>query len=90
MPWKYGFKSVKSIVRIAFTDRRPKTFWEEIQPSEYGFWANVNPEVAHPRWSQASERVLTTGERRQTLLFNGYAEQVAGLYQGMTNERLYA
>ncbi len=90
VPWKYGFKSVKSIVRIAFTDRRPKTFWEEIQPSEYGFWANVNPEVAHPRWSQASERVLTTGERRQTLLFNGYAEQVAGLYQGMTNERLYA
>jgi sulfoxide reductase catalytic subunit YedY len=90
VPWKYGFKSVKSIVRIAFTDRRPKTFWEEIQPSEYGFWANVNPEVAHPRWSQASERVLTTGERRATLLFNGYAEQVAGLYQGMTNERLYA
>ncbi len=90
VPWKYGFKSVKSIVRISFTDQRPKTFWETIQPAEYGFWANVNPEVAHPRWSQASERLLTTGERRPTLLFNGYAEQVAGLYRGLANERLYA
>jgi sulfoxide reductase catalytic subunit YedY len=89
-PWKYGFKSVKSIVRFTFTDQRPVTFWEAIQPSEYGFWANVNPEVPHPRWSQASERVLGTDDRVPTLLFNGYAEQVAELYQGLEGERLYA
>lgn len=90
VPWKYGFKSVKSIVRITFTDRRPKTFWEAIAPNEYGFWANVNPEVPHRRWSQASERLLSTGERVPTRLFNGYGEFVADLYQSLQGERLYA
>jgi sulfoxide reductase catalytic subunit YedY len=89
LPWKYGFKSIKSIVRITFTDKRPVSFWERVQSSEYGFWANVNPQVPHPRWSQASERILGTDERRDTLLFNGYAEQVAHLYRGMENERLF-
>ncbi|WP_439497630.1 protein-methionine-sulfoxide reductase catalytic subunit MsrP [Bosea sp. (in: a-proteobacteria)] len=88
-PWKYGFKSVKSITKVSFVAERPKTFWEALQASEYGFWANVNPEVPHPRWSQASEQVLGTRERRPTLLFNGYAEQVAGLYKGLEGERLY-
>ncbi len=83
LPWKYGFKSIKSIVRVSFTDERPVSFWEELQSKEYGFWANVNPEIDHPRWSQASEKVLGTNERVPTLLFNGYAEQVAGLYTGM-------
>jgi sulfoxide reductase catalytic subunit YedY len=90
VPWKYGFKSVKSIVRFTFTDERPVSFWEELQASEYGFWANVNPEVPHPRWSQASERVLGTDERVPTQLFNGYGEFVADLYKGLENERLYA
>ena len=89
VPWKYGFKSIKSIVRISFTAERPVSFWEEIQSSEYGFWANVNPKVPHPRWSQASERLLGTNERRETLLYNGYAEQVAHLYQDIKNERLF-
>ena len=89
MPWKYGFKSIKSIVRFTFTDRRPVTFWEEVQPREYGFWANVNPEVPHPRWSQATERVLGTDERAPTRLYNGYGEFVAHLYKGMTSERLF-
>ncbi len=88
-PWKYGFKSTKGIVRFSFTDQRPKTFWETVGPREYGFWANVNPEVPHPRWSQASERVLGTDERVETQLFNGYGEFVADLYTGMENERLY-
>ncbi len=88
-PWKYGFKSTKGIVRFTFTDQRPKTFWETVGPREYGFWANVNPEVPHPRWSQASERVLGTDARVETLLFNGYGEFVADLYTGMENERLY-
>ncbi|MCH9779916.1 MAG: protein-methionine-sulfoxide reductase catalytic subunit MsrP [Alphaproteobacteria bacterium] len=79
-PWKYGFKSIKSIVRINFTDKRPISFWEAIQPDEYGFWANVNPQVPHRRWSQATERLLTTGERVPTQLYNGYAPWVAGLY----------
>jgi sulfoxide reductase catalytic subunit YedY len=90
VPWKYGFKSIKSIVRFSFTDKRPKGMWEALQSSEYGFWANVNPEVPHPRWSQASEEVIGTGERRPTLLFNGYGDYVAGLYKGMENERLWA
>ncbi len=90
VPWKYGFKSIKSIVRFTFTDTRPKTFWEAIQPAEYGFWANVNPEVSHPRWSQATERVLGSGERVPTLLYNGYAEQVAHLYTDRQDERLFA
>ena len=89
-PWKYGFKSVKSLVRFTFTDERPVTFWEAIQPSEYGFWANVNPEVPHPRWSQATERVLGSDERVPTQLFNGYGEYVAHLYRGLDGERLFA
>ncbi len=89
VPWKYGFKSVKSIVRFSFTDQRPKTFWETFGPTEYGFWANVNPRVDHPRWSQATEEVLGTGERVPTLLFNGYEEQVADLYKGLETEKLY-
>jgi methionine sulfoxide reductase catalytic subunit len=89
VPWKYGFKSVKAIARISFAAERPKTFWEGLQSSEYGFWANVNPAVPHPRWSQASERVLGTEERRPTLIFNGYGEQVADLYKGLEGERLY-
>ena len=88
-PWKYGFKSVKSIDRFTFTDKRPKTFWEEVQGREYGFWANVNPKVAHPRWSQATERVLGSSERIPTQLFNGYGEFVAQLYEGMEGEKLY-
>ncbi|NWG47476.1 MAG: protein-methionine-sulfoxide reductase catalytic subunit MsrP [Alphaproteobacteria bacterium] len=89
VPWKYGFKSIKAIVRFTFTEERPKTFWEKSGPTEYGFWANVNPDVPHPRWSQASERVLGTDERIPTRLFNGYAEEVAGLYAGMEGERLF-
>jgi sulfoxide reductase catalytic subunit YedY len=90
-PWKYGFKSVKSIVRFNFTDQQPKTFWEGLQAAEYGFWANVNPEVPHPRWSQATEELIGLGgERRPTLLFNGYGEQVAHLYTGLEKERLWA
>jgi methionine sulfoxide reductase catalytic subunit len=88
-PWKYGFKSIKSIVRFHFTDQRPKSYWEDLQSSEYGFWANVNPEVSHPRWSQATEELLGLGERRPTLLFNGYGEQVAHLYKGLESERLW-
>ncbi len=88
-PWKYGFKSLKSIVRFTFTDTRPVSFWEELQASEYGFWANVNPEVPHPRWSQATERVLGANERVPTLLYNGYGEFVADLYKGLEGESLY-
>ncbi|MGI9492961.1 MAG: protein-methionine-sulfoxide reductase catalytic subunit MsrP [Geminicoccaceae bacterium] len=90
VPWKYGFKSIKSIVRFTFTETRPKTFWETVQAVEYGFWANVNPEVSHPRWSQATERVLGTNERVPTLLYNGYADQVAHLYKDLQDERLFA
>ncbi len=89
LPWKYGFKSAKSIVKISFTEKRPKTFWEGIQSSEYGFWANVNPAVAHPRWSQATERLLGSDERVPTQLFNGYAEQVAALYADRKSEKLF-
>jgi sulfoxide reductase catalytic subunit YedY len=89
VPWKYGFKSAKSVVRVTLTDTRPKSFWEALQPSEYGFWANVNPEIPHPRWSQASERMLGTDERRPTLMFNGYGEHVASLYGGLEGEKLY-
>ena len=88
-PWKYGFKSIKSIVRFNFTDQMPTTFWMKSGPAEYGFWANVNPAVSHPRWSQATEQVLGTGERIPTTLFNGYAEQVGDLYKGLENEPLY-
>ena len=89
LPWKYGFKSVKSIVHLTFTDQRPKTFWEGLQPSEYGFWANVNPAVPHPRWSQATERLLTSEERVPTQIYNGYGSFVAGLYTNLQNERLF-
>jgi sulfoxide reductase catalytic subunit YedY len=88
-PWKYGFKNVKSIVRISFDEERPKTFWEKMGPAEYGFWANVNPEVAHPRWSQAHENVLGENRRAPTVIYNGYGEYVAGLYKGMENESLF-
>lgn len=90
VPWKYGFKHIKSITRFTFTDQRPKGFWEALQPAEYGFWANVNPEVPHPRWSQATEQLIGLDERRPTLLFNGYAEYVAHLYKGLEGERLWA
>jgi sulfoxide reductase catalytic subunit YedY len=89
-PWKYGFKSVKSINQITFAAERPKTFWEGLQASEYGFWANVNPKVPHPRWSQAEERVLGTNDRVPTLLFNGYEPEVASLYKDLQKERLWA
>jgi sulfoxide reductase catalytic subunit YedY len=94
VPWKYGFKGIKSIVRIHFTSRQPKNSWQVSIPREYGFYANVNPEVPHPRWSQAVERRLTTGtltgiKRIPTMMFNGYAEQVADLYKGMDLSRYY-
>jgi len=89
VPWKYGFKSIKSIVRFTFTDKRPVGMWEEILPREYGFWANVNPKVSHPRWSQATERELGTGRRIETQLYNGYGEFVADLYKDMNKEKLF-
>ena len=89
LPWKYGFKSIKSIVKVSFTDKRPVSFWETIQASEYGFWANVNPQVPHPRWSQATERVLGSDERVPTKLFNGYGEYVADLYKDLQSEKLW-
>jgi sulfoxide reductase catalytic subunit YedY len=88
-PWKYGFKHVKSIVSFNFSDKRPVTFWEKLIPSEYGFWANINPEVPHPRWSQATEKMLGSDERRPTLLYNGYGEFVADLYKDMKSEKLF-
>jgi sulfoxide reductase catalytic subunit YedY len=89
VPWKYGFKSIKSIVRFTFTEKRPKTFWETVQPREYGFWANVNPAVDHPRWSQATERPLGGTGRVKTLLYNGYSSEVAGLYSNLKGEALF-
>ena len=89
VPWKYGFKNIKSIVRFTFTDERPVSFWEDIQAREYGFWANVNPAVSHPRWSQATERVLGTDERVPTLIYNGYEEYVGERYAGLEDERLF-
>ena len=83
VPWKYGFKSIKSIVRIAFVENEPPTSWNRQAPGEYGFYSNVNPEVDHPRWSQATERRIGELRRRQTLAFNGYGKEVAGLYAGM-------
>jgi sulfoxide reductase catalytic subunit YedY len=83
VPWKYGFKSIKSIVKIALTERMPKTTWSQAAPREYGFYANVNPQVDHPRWSQATERRIGELERRPTLPFNGYASEVASLYAGL-------
>jgi sulfoxide reductase catalytic subunit YedY len=89
LPWKYGFKSIKSIVKVSFVDEQPLNFWQQIQSGEYGFWANVNPDVPHPRWSQARERDITTGDQIPTRIFNGYGEFVAGLYSGMKDEPLY-
>jgi sulfoxide reductase catalytic subunit YedY len=83
VPWKYGFKGIKSIVKITLTATQPKTTWNSSAPREYGFFSNVNPEVAHPRWSQASEQRIGESGRRPTLMFNGYAEQVGHLYAGM-------
>lgn len=83
VPWKYGFKSIKSIVKIELVDTQPATLWNSVGPNEYGFYSNVNPDRPHPRWSQASERRIGELNRRPTLMFNGYAEQVASLYKGM-------
>ena len=85
-PWKFGFKNIKSIVKIEFVEEMPKTFWNEVTPSEYTFWANINPEVPHPRWSQATERMIDSGERVPTRLFNGYGEWVASLYEGLEDK----
>ncbi|MBL6959376.1 MAG: protein-methionine-sulfoxide reductase catalytic subunit MsrP [Rhodospirillales bacterium] len=82
-PWKYGFKGIKSIVKISFTEKQPSTTWNKMQPGEYGFYANVNPEVDHPRWSQAKERRIGDFLKSKTLMFNGYADEVASLYSGM-------
>ena len=87
VPWKYGFKSIKSIVKIRFTETQPNTSWNLSAAKEYGFYANVNPEVDHPRWSQSRERRIGELRKRKTLPFNGYAEQVAALYSGMDLER---
>jgi sulfoxide reductase catalytic subunit YedY len=89
VPWKYGFKSIKSIVRIRFVENAPVNSWQRQTPSEYGFYSNVNPEVDHPRWSQKRERRLGEFFRRPTLMFNGYADQVAGLYAGMDLRKNY-
>lgn len=92
IPWKYGFKSIKSIVSMEFTQDAPLNTWQEILPNEYGFYANVNPEVDHPRWSQASERPIGGGlfaKKLPTLMFNGYADEVAGLYAGMDLRKNY-
>ncbi|MDG1739268.1 MAG: protein-methionine-sulfoxide reductase catalytic subunit MsrP [Paracoccaceae bacterium] len=92
VPWKYGYKSIKSIVRITLTDKEPPTSWNRSQPSEYGFYSNVNPEVDHPRWSQSSERKIGGGlfsKRIPTLMFNGYEDEVAGLYAGMDLEKYH-
>jgi methionine sulfoxide reductase catalytic subunit len=89
IPWKYGFKGGKSIVRIRFTEKQPRTTWNLAAPDEYGFYANVNPEVDHPRWSQARERRVGEFFKRKTLMFNGYADQVASLYAGMDLRKHY-
>ena len=89
IPWKYGFKGIKSIVRMRFVENQPLNTWQQTRASEYGFFANVNPAVDHPRWSQASERRLGEFFRRKTLPFNGYADQVASLYTGMDLRRFY-
>jgi sulfoxide reductase catalytic subunit YedY len=93
VPWKYGFKSIKSIVKISFVEKQPPTTWSNTAPSEYGFYSNVNPAVDHPRWSQAQERRIGEdglfARKRPTLPFNGYAEQVASLYTGMDLKKNY-
>lgn len=92
VPWKYGYKSIKSLVRISFTSREPPTTWNMLQPDEYGFYSNVNPQVGHPRWSQKTHRMIGDGwfsRKRKTEMFNGYAGQVAGLYAGMDLRKSY-
>ena len=92
VPWKYGFMSIKSVVRITLTDKEPVNTWQQLQPKEYGFYSNVNPKVDHPRWSQATERVIGGGlfsPRIPTLMFNGYEEEVAAMYQGMDLAKFY-
>lgn len=89
VPWKYGFKGIKSIVRIRLTDRQPMNSWQLSAPNEYGFYSNVNPSVDHPRWSQARERRIGEFFKRPTLMFNGYGDQVASLYSGMDLKRNY-
>lgn len=89
VPWKYGFKSIKAIVRIELVEDQPATFWNTLAPQEYGFYANVNPLVAHPRWSQSSELRIGETNRRSTLVFNGYEEEVASMYAGMDLRRFY-
>jgi sulfoxide reductase catalytic subunit YedY len=86
-PWKYGFKSIKSIVKISFVDKQPETFWQTTSPSEYGFWANVNPAVPHPRWSQAHENLIGTDKVVPTQIYNGYGQWVAPIYAGMKQDR---
>ena len=92
VPWKYGFKSIKSIVKIEFTNKQPMNTWQALQPREYGFYANVNPKVDHPRWSQATERIIGSGffsKRKDTLMFNGYEEQVGQMYKDLDLRRFY-
>ena len=89
VPWKYGFKNIKSLVKISFVEEMPVTTWMKAGPREYGFYANVNPDVDHPRWSQAQERRLGEFLKKKTLMFNGYAEQVAGLYKGMDLRKFF-
>ena len=89
VPWKYGFKSIKSIVKVRFVEKQPAASWNTMQPQEYGFYSNVNPEVDHPRWTQATERRIGEFRRRKTLMFNGYGEQVASLYSGMDLKKFY-
>ena len=89
VPWKYGFKSIKSIVKINLVEEMPTSLWMAAAPQEYGFYANVNPEVDHPRWSQASERIIGETGRKPTLMFNGYEEEVASLYSGLDLRKWY-
>jgi sulfoxide reductase catalytic subunit YedY len=89
VPWKYGFKSIKSIVKIRFTEEQPVSSWTQAAVNEYGFYSNVNPEVDHPRWSQKRERRIGELRKRDTLMFNGYADQVAHLYAGMDLKKFY-
>jgi sulfoxide reductase catalytic subunit YedY len=89
VPWKYGFKGIKSIVKISFVENEPPTAWNVSAPNEYGFYSNVNPDVDHPRWSQSSERRIGEFRRRKTLMFNGYGDQVAKLYAGMDLKKYY-
>ena len=89
VPWKYGFKSIKAIVKIDLVAEQPKSLWNTSAPHEYGFYSNVNPDVPHPRWSQSTERRIGEAGRRKTLPFNGYAEEVAALYDGMDLSKYY-